>query len=98
MLKVWRFYWPPRVKVEWVFEDPSSADRTFKAFKKVLGKTSKKSRKVEDKTLPAVAIDWRDWRRVMIASQGRPSIIDMIVEKYLGEKSRRRHSESLQKT
>jgi len=88
VLKVWRFYWPPKVEVELVFEDPSSAERTFYAFKKVFGRASKRARNVDDRIYPAVAVDWEDWRTIMIASNGRPSIIDMIVERYLMQKSR----------
>jgi len=88
VLKAWRFYWPPKVEVELVFEDIGSAERTFKAFRKVFGRASKRARNVDGRTLPAVAVDWMDWRTIMIASNGRPSIIDMIVERYLRQRSR----------
>jgi len=90
LLKIWRFYWPPKVEIEFVFEDITSAERTFKAFRKVFGRTSKNSRNVDDRIYPAVAVDWEDWRTIMIASNGRPSIIDMIVERYLRQKSKKK--------
>ncbi len=76
--------------VEWVFEDPGSAEKTLKSFKEVLGNALKKSRNTDGNILTAVAVDWRGWRTLMIAFHGRPTMIDMIAEKYLRQKSRER--------
>ncbi len=89
LLKVWRFYWPPRVEVELVFEDPRPAERVLEVLRRVLGRASKKYRKIDDRVYPAVVVDWRDWRKHVITSE-TASIIDIIVDKYLEQKSKKK--------
>jgi len=51
-------------------------------------RVAKETKNRIDGSLPAVTVDWMDWRTIMIASNGRPSIIDIIVERYLRQRSR----------
>ena len=58
--KVYQFYWPSRVYIGWIFEDPRTAKevaRCFKAFFRVKNEW----RRIDGRELPAVFIDFEEW-------------------------------------
>jgi len=80
--KIYRFYWPPRVYIGWIFEDPKTAKevaRYFKAFFRV----RKEWRRVNGRELPAVFVDFEDWITFYSMRGNRLHPLDTIALRYL---------------
>jgi len=58
--KVYRFCWPVRVYIGWIFEDPKTAKEVSKIFR-VFFRVKKEWRKIDGRELPAVFIDFEEW-------------------------------------
>ena len=92
--RIWIFYWPPRVEVEWVFEDFKSAERYAEALREFT-EPSTGYRKYNGRELPAVRIDWTSWYTLRTMLGGRLHPLDIVVQEYLLEKSKKKAMKNL---
>ena len=98
VMRVWEFYWPPRVFLVRVFEDPMAAERVAGGFRALGIRAQKTFKRVGDKALPAVKIDWEDhyllgeFFREQFGAEWSPldRKMNKIVRRYLAEKSEKR--------
>jgi len=58
--KVYQFYWPPRVYIGWVFEDPKTAREVSKIFR-VFFKVKNEWRRIDGRELQGVFVDFEEW-------------------------------------
>jgi len=93
-VKFWRFYWPPKVELEWVFDDPRKA----KMLADVVGEFEKvvmSTRSIDWKEYASVRLNWQFWREVGDLIGAPPSPLDVVAMRYLEQKSMRRLMEDL---
>ena len=88
-VKFWRFYWPPKVELEWVFDDPRKA----KMLADVIGRFEKvimSTRSIDGKEYASVRLNWQFWRAIgdLIGAPTTP--LDIVAERYLQQRSTRK--------
>ncbi|MDW8022072.1 MAG: hypothetical protein RMI78_05540 [Nitrososphaerota archaeon] len=93
-VKFWRFYWPPRVELEWCFDDRRSADALAEAVGK-FEKVTRATRIIDGKEYPNVRVDWRFWHALCVAVGAPIPPLDVIAANYIQQKNRRNALEQL---
>ena len=88
-VKFWRFYWPPKVELEWVFDDPRKA----KMLADVIGRFENvimSTRSIDGKEYASVRLNWQFWRAMGDVFDAPVAPPDIIAENYLRQKSPRK--------
>ena len=85
--KKWTFYWPPRVEVEWHFDDLVTAKQIFEAYKAVGVNARLVWRESNGGMVPAIVADWReiDELRRMLNAPG--DVMDVVAERFVAQRS-----------
>ena len=88
--KKWTFYWPPRVEVEWHFDDLVTAKQIFEDYKAVGVNARLVWRETDGGMVPAIIADWRevDELRRMLNAPG--DVMDVVAERFLRQRSLRK--------
>ena len=88
--KLWRFIWPPRVEVEWHFDDLVTAKQIFEAYKAVGVNARLVWRETDGGMVPAIVADWKevDELRRMLNAPG--DVMDVVAERFLRQRSLRK--------
>jgi len=92
--KFWRFFMPPEVEVEFVFENQRRADE----FAEKVGKfvdARRATRIIDGRAYPSVRVDWRQWHALKVMFGGPIDPADLVAENFLREKSPRKALERL---
>ena len=92
--KIYQFYWPPRVYIGWIFEDPKTARevaRYFKAFFKV----RKEWRRMNNRELPVVFVDFEEWITFYSMRGNQLHPLDTISLRYLKNTNMEKASKKL---
>jgi len=58
--KIYRFCWPIRIYIGWIFEDPKTAKEVSKIFR-VFFRVKKEWRRMNGREFPAVFVDFKEW-------------------------------------
>jgi len=91
--KVYRFCWPIRVYVGWIFEDPKTAkevSRIFRVFFRV-----KNEWRMNGRELPAVFIDFEEWITFYSIRSHQLHPLDTIALRYLKNTNMEKASKQL---
>ena len=88
--KIWRFIWPPRVEVEWHFDDLVTAKQIFESYKAVGVNARLVWRETDGGMVPAIVADWKevDELRRMLNAPG--DVMDVVAERFLRQRSLRK--------
>ena len=58
--KIYRFCWPVRVRIGWVFEDSKTAKEVSKVFR-VFFRVKNEWRRIDDREFPVIFVDFEEW-------------------------------------
>ena len=92
--KFWRFYLPPAVENEFVFEHQQYASEFAEAAEKFMD-VKRVPRDVNGRTYPAVRVNWEQWYAMKTAFGGPVEPPDIIAENYVRERSPKKAVERL---
>ena len=87
--KLWRFFMPPDVEIEFVFEHQHYADE----FAEKVGKfvdARRATRIIDGKAYPSVRVSWRQWHAMKIVLGGSIEPPDVIAEDFTQQRNPRR--------
>lgn len=87
--KYWRFYTPPSVEVEFVFDNQQYADEFAEKAGKIM-KARRATRAIDGKTYPSVRVDWTHWHAMKIILGAPIEPPDIIAENFIRQKSPRK--------
>ena len=85
--KIWRFIWPPRVEVEWHFDDLVTAKQIFEAYKAVGVNARFVWRESDGGMVPAIVADWKEIDKLRRMLNAPGDVMDVVVERFLTQKS-----------
>jgi len=80
--KVYRFCWPIRVYIGWIFEDPKTAKEVSRIFR-VFFRVKNEWRRMNGRELPAVFIDFEEYITFYSIRSHQLHPIDIIALRYL---------------
>ena len=88
--KIWRFIWPPRVEVEWHFDDLVTAKQIFEAYKAVGVNARFVWREIDGGTVPAIIADWKEVDELRRKLNAPGDVMDVVAERFLRQRSLRK--------
>jgi len=92
--KYWRFFMPPKVEVEFVFEHQQYANE----FAEIVGKfidARKATRIIDGRAYPSVRVDWQQWHGMKVMLGGPVDPPDIIAENFVEQKNPKKAIERL---
>jgi len=92
--KYWRFFMPPKVEVEFVFEHQQYANE----FAEIVGKfidARKATRIIDGRAYPSVRVDWQRWHELKLTFGGPVDPPDVIAENFVEQKNPKKALERL---
>ena len=92
--KYWRFFMPPKVEVEFVFEHQQYANE----FAEIVGKlidARKATRIIDGRAYPSVRVDWQKWHELKLMFGGPVDPPDVIAENFVEQKNPKKALERL---
>jgi len=92
--KIYQSYWPPRVYIGWIFEDPKTVKEASRIFR-VFFKVKNEWRRMNCKELPAVFIDFEEWITFYSIRSHQLHLLDMIALRYLKSTNMEKASKQL---
>jgi len=92
--KVYRFCWPVRVYIGWIFEDLKTAKEVSRIFR-VFFKVKNEWRRMNDRELPAVFIDFEEWITFYSIRSHQLHPLDTIALRYLKNTNMEKASKQL---
>lgn len=93
-IKIWRFLWPPRVQIEFVFEQQQYADILAENLEKFT-KITRSKRVINGRAYPSIRVDWEFWYSIKMAAGAPIDPPDIIAQNYLRQKNKRKALEEL---
>jgi len=92
--KFWRFYLPPAVENQFIFESERLASEFAEAASRFFD-VKKSMRNIDGRTYPAVIVDWEQWFAMKRAFGGPVDPPDVIAENYIRERNPKKALERL---
>ena len=87
--KFWRFFMPPAVQIEFVFEHQRYSDEFAEATGKFMN-VKRALRNVDGRTYPAVRVNWQQWHAMKTALGAPIDPVDLIAENFVRKKNPRK--------
>jgi len=94
LYKFWRFFMPPAVQIEFVFEHQRYSDEFAEATGKFMN-VKRALRNVDGRTYPAVRVNWQQWHAMKTALGAPIDPVDLVAENFVQQKNPRKALERL---
>ncbi|MCD6535572.1 MAG: hypothetical protein J7K49_00895 [Thaumarchaeota archaeon] len=85
--KVWRFCWPPRIEVEWHFDDLMAAKRVAEVYRSVGVDARFIWRNFDGEVVPAVVADWKEIHQLRRMFNVPGDVMDVVAERFIAQRS-----------
>jgi len=92
--KFWRFYLPPAVENQFIFESERLASEFAEAAKNFMN-VKKSMRNVDGRTYPAVTVNWEQWYSMKVSMGAPIEPVDLVAEHFIRQRNPKKALERL---